>query len=1119
MGMNNFQTESRIEPLSKREKEILSLICEGLSNHEIAQKLFLSDNTIKWYNKQIYSKLGVNSRKQAVEKARELGILEQAEPPARDVPGLPTGTIAFLFTEIEGSSQLWEQMPEAMRDSMTQHRKILRQSIEANGGQVIQILGDSFQAAFRLASEGVCAALAAQRAIRDAQWGLTGPLKVRMGLHTGSAELDEGSNMSYQVGYTLNRAARVMTTAHGGQILLSQEAADLVERDLPEGVDLRDLGQHRLKGLQQPEHLYQLIVADLPQNFQPLSTGVSIPHNLPAQLSSFIGREKEIADLQELFLTRRARLVTLTGSGGSGKTRLALQAADQMLDAFPQGTWLVELAPLSDPSLVVRAVAVVLGVQEDPQRSILQALIAYLHNRKTLLIIDNCEHIIGEAATLVGHLLHACPQLRILATSREILGVEGETPFRCPSLSLPGEQSSMDDLAQSEAARLFVERAQTVSPSFTLTETNAPLVARICQRLDGIPLAIELAAARIRMLSIEQIDVRLDQTFRLLASGSRPVLPRQQTLKALIDWSYDLLSEEERLLMLRLSVFAGGWTLEAAEKVCADRKDSYQAIHSLLLTERIMDILGQLIDKSLIQVEEGMAEEPRYRMLETVRQFSRERLAESGGVVDLRDRHLDYFLALSLQAEPNLRAREARPWLDRLNRELDNLRQALEWSLSGFVVKGLHIATALLWFWQLRIHWEEGTEWLNRMLAAEQLQSAIYPRQQADWIARGKALNTLSYLTLRAGFGDRTEYRARVLESKAIFQKLFNELGESFQDDLAISIFLMARTKQDLLVCRQMFQRVHDLLFIAECDITLVLKYINDNNLDAADIYNNENLELRKEMGDLDGKAHALSLAASTALCRGMYSLAIELAKRSINTFETVGNRAITRLPLATLRIAEMAQGDYQLAIEQSEMEYALGQDLNSPYVLEDALSYEGYIAWARKEYEQAILHAKKALEIANDFPFVWKNRPRYVLSRVAITRGDYPQAIEYLVESLTNTQNWDRGEFDFHAIQALGVIAAVQGQARRAAILFSAQAALCSWLLNIVCPAERDEYEQALAITRATLGKEVFAAAWEEGRSMTEEQLRQYVAELPMENPVVKHMQKKIDSQYRSKS
>lgn len=1113
---------SLVEPLTRRELEILALLAASWSNTEIAQSLSLAVSSVKWYEQQIYTKLGVNSRKQAVAKALELGILEQPEPLPKDAPGLPTGTITFLFTDIEDSSSLWEQMPEAMRDSVAQHRTILRQSIEANRGQVFHIIGDTFQAAFRLASEGVRAALSAQRALRDAQWGSTGPLKVRMGLHAGPADLDEGSNLFYQVGNTINRAARIMTVGHGGQILLSQEAADLAERELPEGVELCDLGRQRLKGMQRPEHLYQVVATDLPQNFQPLETGESSPHNLPTQLNSFIGREKEIASLQELFLIHRARLVTLTGSGGTGKTRLALQAAEQMLEAFPQGIWLVELAPLSDPALVARAVAVVLTVREDPQRSILQVITAYLHDRQTLLILDNCEHVVGEVAALTGQLLRACPQLCILATSREILGVEGETPFRCPSLSLPSGQSSMEALTQCEAVRLLVERVQTISPGFDLTETNIPLVARICQRLDGIPLAIELATARTRMLSIEQIAARLDQAFRLLTGGSRSVLPRHQTLKALIDWSYNLLSDEERTLMLRLSVFAGGWTLEAAEEVCSDlqnrgassystaaeeyanRNDSILSASALLLPERIMDLLGQLIDKSLIQIDQETAEEPRYRMLETVRQYARERLVDTNGVEDRRDRHLDYFLALSLQAEPNVRTREARLWLDRLNRELDNFRIALEWSVSGFVVKGLRMAAALLWFWHMRSHWQEGIEWLNRLLVAEELHSAICPREQADWIARGKALNTMSFLADFAGFGDPTQYGIWGRESKAIFEKLYNEQGDTFRRDFAISNFSLANTEQAFLDSRQLFQTVHDPLYIAECDQDLAMLYMNHNNFDAADIYNEENLELRTELGDLDGKAFALFLAASIALCRGKYSMASELAKRSLNYFETAGNRGIMAYPLAALHTAETAQGDYQQANVEIEMEQALAQDLNITLLLLDALSFGGYIAWARKEYKQAVLLAQKALNVAIGFPSGFMRMPLYILGRVALSQGDYSQAREYLVKVLTKMQIMRMFSYDYNAIQALGVIAAAQGQARRAAVIFGAQEALWGWILNIICPAERDEYEQALTASRAVLGEEAFSAAWIEGRSMTEEQLRQYCAELPMENPVV---------------
>ena len=622
------------ELLSKRELEILALLVENKTNQEIADQLHLALSSIKWYTGEIYGKLGVENRKQAVQKAVELSLLDKPGRETQKPSPYPSGTVTFLFTDIEGSTPLWEKMPEAMQASVRQHHAILRQSIESNRGQVFQVVGDAFQAAFRLTSDGLRAALAAQRALQDAHWGPTGPLKVRMGLHTGSAELDGGPDAPYQVGHTLNRVARVMSAGYGGQILLSQEAANLVERELPGGVSLIDLGLHQMKGMQRTEHLYQMVSPDLPHHFPPLPTGLAHPHNLPTQLTSFIGREKELAALQELFLIQEARLVTLTGSGGTGKTRLSIKAAERLLERFPQGVWLVELAPISDPLLIPRAVAETLGVREDTSGSLIQAIARTIHNRQMLLILDNCEHVVSEAAALADFLLHHCPQLHILASSREILGVEGEIPFRVPSLSLPKGKLPVKDLAQYEAVRLFVERARLTSPSFILTDSNAALVAQICQRLDGIPLALELAAARVRMLSLDQIAARLDHAFHLLTGGSRSALPRQQTLRALIDWSYNLLSEPERLLLQRLSVFAGGWTLEAAEKVCADQ--------TLLPTEQILDLLGQLIDKSLVQLEmeqaesapqqsEPGSEEPRCRMLETVRQYAHERLVESGG--------------------------------------------------------------------------------------------------------------------------------------------------------------------------------------------------------------------------------------------------------------------------------------------------------------------------------------------------------------------------------------------------------------------------------------------------------------------------------------------------------
>jgi class 3 adenylate cyclase len=448
---------------------------------------------------------------------------------------LPSGTVTFLFTDMQGSTPLWEQMPEAMQAALAQHHAILRQAIETNGGQVTQIIGDEFQAAFRLATQALAAALAAQRGLQNAQWGATGPLKVRMGLHTGPAEPDPKGDAPYAVSHTLNRAGWIRSAAHGGQILLSQEAADLVERHLPGDVTLKDLGQHHLKGMQRPEHLFQVLAPDLPQTFPPIATLNVRRGNLPVELTSFIGREQEIAEI--LGLLARHRLVTLTGSGGTGKTRLSLQAAAQAEDRYPDGAWLVELAPLSDPEKVAQAVVAALGLRDSGRQSALDLLADYLADRRLLLVLDNCEHLIEACARLAGRLLRDCPGLTILASSREALGVAGEVAYRVPSLGIPGPRQALalEELNTIEAVRLFVERAAAALPGFTLTKANAPAITQVCRRLDGIPLAIELAAARVGLLAVEQIAERLDNRFRLLTGGSRTALPRQQTLRASID--------------------------------------------------------------------------------------------------------------------------------------------------------------------------------------------------------------------------------------------------------------------------------------------------------------------------------------------------------------------------------------------------------------------------------------------------------------------------------------------------------------------------------------------------------------------------------------------------------
>ena len=552
---------------------------------------------------------------------------------------LPSGTITFLFTDIEGSTPLWEREPKQMQMALERHHAILHESIAAHRGHVYKIIGDAFQAAFEVSSQAILAALIAQRALAAEVWPTSTPLRVRMGLHVGHAQ---AQGEDYTTTHTLNRVARIMSAAHGGQILLSEAVVELIRDDLPTGLSLRDMGHHHLKGLTHLEHIFQVVVPDLSANFPPLNTLNVAANNLPTQLTTFIGRETEVAEVKRLL--SGSRLTTLTGSGGCGKTRLSIQVASEMQTGYPNGVWLVELAPVADPALVPLTVVAVLGPMDDGHRPALEILTDFIHVKTLLLVLDNCEHVIDACAQLSEALLRACPKLGILASSREALGIAGESSYRVPSLAVPepGQLPPLETLARLGAVRLFVERAALARPGFALTAQNAPAIAQICQRLDGIPLAIELAAARVRALSAEEINARLDDRFRLLTGGSRTALPRQQTLRALIDWSYSLLSEPERLLFKRLAVFVGGWTLAAAEQVCSDNS---------LDPATVLDTLSRLVDKSLVVAEEA-ASETRYSRLETIRQYSREKFAETDEVAVVRDRHLAYYVQFSEMADP-----------------------------------------------------------------------------------------------------------------------------------------------------------------------------------------------------------------------------------------------------------------------------------------------------------------------------------------------------------------------------------------------------------------------------------------------------------------------------------
>jgi predicted ATPase/class 3 adenylate cyclase len=616
---------------------------------------------------------------------------------------LPSGTVTFLYTDIKDSTGLAQQHPVEMPVLLSQHHAILRQSIQEHHGHIFRIMGDAFCAAFFTARDALLAALQAQRRLQQTEWHPMG-LKVRMGIHTGTAQIgdiEEGAGDT--TGYlTLTRVQRVMSTAHGGQILLSSASAELLRGELPESVELRDMGEHRLKGLLMPERLWQVTAPDLPSEFPALQTLNTIPNNLPVQVNRFIGRERELTQTKELLAS--TRLLTLTGPGGTGKTRLSLKLATEVLPEYAHGIWLVELAPLTDPALVLQTTASTLGLREKPGVSLEDLVTSYLCDKHLVLILDNCEHLVETCAVLADRLLHSCPHLKILASSREALGITGETIFNVPPLALPASDGlSAETLSRAEAVQLFVDRAAAVQPGFRLNDHNASAVAQICQRLDGIPLALELAAARVGMLSPQQIADRLDDRFRLLTGGSRTALPRQQTLRSLIDWSYDLLSTEERQLFRRLSVFVGGWSLEAAEAVCPELD--------------VLSLLAGLVQKSLVVADEGADEvTTRFRLLETIRQYGREKLGQSGETQLISSRHARFFAQLAEEAEAFLRGgQEIIAWLQRLESEHGNLRAALDWCLSGGDLPlGAQLAGSLTFFWFRRDHHSEGRNYLDQ---------------------------------------------------------------------------------------------------------------------------------------------------------------------------------------------------------------------------------------------------------------------------------------------------------------------------------------------------------------------------------------------------------------------
>jgi predicted ATPase/class 3 adenylate cyclase/DNA-binding CsgD family transcriptional regulator len=949
---------------------------------------------------------------------------------------LPTGTVTLLFTDIEGSTRLLQQLGERYASVLAECRVLLQAVFQRFHGHEVDTQGDAFFVAFARATDAVAAAVVAQRTLASHPWPEDVTIRVRMGLHTGEPDR---STESY-VGLDVHHAARIMGAGHGGQVLLSETTRDLVAHSLPEGVSLLDVGAHRLKDLQHPSHLFQLVMAGLPADFPPLRTLDSSPNNLPLQPTPFIGRQKEVDAIGQLLLREEVHLVTLTGPGGVGKTRLALQVAAELSEHFPDGTWFVSLAPISDPDLVIPTLTQTLGLREARDQVPLEHLKGSLHEKKTLLLLDNFEQVVS-AAMLIADLLTVCPRLKVLVTSREGLHVRAEREFPVPALALPDARRLPDllTLSQYEAVALFIERAQAVKPDFQVTNANAPAVAEICTRLDGLPLAIELAAARSKLFPPQALLTRLEQRLPLLTRSARDVPARQQTLRQTIQWSYDLLSAQEQRLFRRLTVFAGGCSWQAIEAVSAACQDD---------TTPVLEAVASLIDKNLLQQTAPEGEELRLMMLETIREYGLEALATSGEMEVIRQAHATYYLQVAEEAEPELGGLQAVVALERLEQELDNLRAVMRWSLEreemgGSIEIALRLGAALWQFWRVRGHVSEGRTFLEQ---------ALVKSKGIEAPVRVKALIAAARLADSQDDTDRAE--ALCDESLALCRELGDTRG------IALSLHLLGK--------------------IASWR----------SNLGVAE--SEEALALFREVGDKDGIASSLADLAHHVYHQGEYARAMSLHEEALVLWREVGHK--DRVAQSYVCVAEMlffSQGDparvYPLLDEglalSRELGYKLGIAKGITLSGELALS-QGDAALARCLIEQSLVLCR---ETGNQEDIA---RSLFVLGRVVESLGDYAAARALYEESLAIRRVVGDNRHIASCLEGLAGLFVTQGEPVMAVQLWGAAEALREARGTPIPPVYRAAYARSVAAARAQLGEKAFAPAWAQGRSMTLDQV-----------------------------
>jgi predicted ATPase/class 3 adenylate cyclase len=988
----------------------------------------------------------------------------------------PTGTVTFLFTDIEGSTKLSQQYPESMPALLARHNEILNQAVENHNGFIFQVVGDSYAVSFHNANEALNAALQAQRNLHHENWN-PAPIKVRMGIHAGAAQVQIDNKENKYSGYaTIALSQRIMSAGHGGQILISSATENLLRGQLPKDVTLRDMGEKNLKDIFLPERIYQLNVPDLPSDFAPLNTYGKIRNNLPPQLTTFIGRETEVGQIKKRL--EKNHLVTLTGSGGIGKTRLSIQVASELLADYPIGVWLVELAPLTVPALIPQSVCAALGVTPEGNTSALDALIDYLRAKKILLVVDNCEHLIDACAQLCDALLHACDDLRIITSSREALGIEGESSYRVPSLTLPDPKSGLHIIEGSEAVKLFMERATTILPEFEMTEANAPIIAQICQRLDGIALAIELAASRVKMLKVEEITARLDDRFRLLTGGSRTALPRQQTLRAMIDWSYDLLPENERLLLRRLAIFAGSWSLELAEQVCSDDKvDPYE----------ILDMLGKLVDKSLVAVMEGKIE-TRYRMLETVRQYAREKLFESGEGEKVRNVYLKAFIELAEKAEPEIRSFNQLVWLDRLDAEVDNLHTALEWSQERDNESFLRLASALWRFWSVRGQIAD-LDWLPQALSATQnMQTVLRARALGRAAVVSTSSGDLSNSQLGSEFAQEAVTLSRVVDDKvslviALIAQNYLETEHSQRLALLDEALILARGIGD--------QWLAAFVLRARADL-----FAEQNDLASAQSVYEEALKEARGSGDRRVVSSISGCLGDIFLFQGNALRAEKTYWEVLAGYQEMKDYVSIRFLRRSILDAKIFQEDYVSAKEMIAEDFRLVQPGNKASI---ALTFfylattelaEGNVFLAIEQMEEGLTLAKQTTE-------------QYIIVRITLGLGEALRRKQDLTQAKINYEEaiviCQKEKITYHycdCLAGLGILAIDQGQMENGVCLFGARETMRASVLTLEFPFMVREREAHIATARAQLSEDEFKQAWAEGKAMTMEEAVKYALE-----------------------